>query len=124
MTKSTRTSKRTIVSAPKTTVADLQAQLAELMKENADLKANAGSGRAEQALEIIKVNPIFTTKTLAEAMSIESKNASSVLNALKKRLYRWLKDGDNFIYIGKMDDKAWAAYIATLVPEVKIAKSA
>lgn len=118
------TSKRTIVEAPKTSVKDLQAQLDALMAENATLKANQGSGRAEQAIEIIKANPIFTTKSLAVAMAIESKNASSVLNALKKRQYRWVKDGDNFVFIGKMNDASWKEYVVSLVPQVEVAKSA
>ncbi len=123
MTKST-TSKRTIVATSKPTVAELQAQLAEMAAELKAAKANAGSGRAEQALEVIKANPIFTTKTLATALDIESKNASSILNALKKRQHKWVKDGDNFIYVGKMSTSKWNEFLATLVPEVKVAKSA
>ncbi|MDA3808598.1 MAG: hypothetical protein PF440_11890 [Thiomicrorhabdus sp.] len=101
-------------------IADLTRKL-ELAHE-ATASANAATaaanaknnGRAEQALTIIKAQPIFTTASLAADMGIESKNASSVLNALKKRQYRWVKAGDNFIYMGKMADAVWNTHVIEL----------
>lgn len=101
-------------------IADLTRKLEEAHEATKAANAAAAaaaaknSGRAEQAIAIIKANPIFTTASLAADMDIESKNASSVLNALKKRQYRWVKDGDNFIYMGKMSQKDWDAHVLGL----------
>ena len=107
-------------------IADLQRKLDAAVKatENANAATAAAlaktSGRAEQAIEVIKQAPIFTTASLAADMDIESKNASSVLNALKKRQYRWLKDGDTFIYMGKMTDIAWTEYVEGLAVRIPV----
>ena len=119
MTKRTRTE---MTDAQK--IADLQRKLTASIKRAEVAEAAKGSGRAEEALEVIKANPIFTNKLLADAMKIESKNVSSILNALKKRLHRWVKDADNFIYIGKMNDEAWKAYVSSLVAVIEKKKTA
>ena len=104
-------------------IADLEKRLAKATADVASAEAKS-SGRAEQAIGWIKVNPIFTTKSLADALNIESKNASSVLNALKKRQYRWVKDGDNFVYCGKMNDTSWTKRVEDLAVRESVAKEA
>ena len=107
-------------------IADLTRKLEAAHKATAEANATAAaataknSGRAEQALALIKVNPVFTTSDLASDMDIESKNVSSVLNALKKRQYRWVKDGDNFVYMGKMSDAAWKEHVVTLAVHLPV----
>ena len=107
-------------------IADLQRKLDTAVKATENAKAETAaalaktSGRAEQAIEVIKQAPIFTTASLAADMGIESKNASSVLNALKKRQYRWVKDGDTFIYMGKMTDTAWTEYVEGLAVRIPV----
>ena len=81
---------------------------AEKAKEAAE--AAKDGGRATQVLEIIKNNPQFVTGLIADQLNIESKNVSSVLNKLKSLKHRWLKDADEFVYIGKMDDASWNEY--------------
>ena len=111
-------------------IADLKRKLAKSEKDVATAQAEAEEakvksiGRTQQAIAFIKVNPLFTTKSLAEALGIESKNASSVKNALKKMRYRWVKDGDTSIYMGKMDDKAWAKRVEDLAVRESVAKEA
>ena len=104
-------------------IADLEKRLAKATAETAEAEAK-NTGRATQAISWIKANPVFTTKTLAEALNIESKNASSVLNALKKRQYRWVKNGDDFIYCGKMNDASWTKRVEDLATRESVAKEA
>jgi len=111
-------------------IADLKRKLAKSEEDVATAQAETeaakvkSSGRAEQAIAFIKANPLFTVESLTKALGIEAKNVSSVLNAVKKRQYRWVKDSHTFIYIGKMSDEAWAKKVEGLVVRESMAKEA
>ena len=111
MAKATNT-QATTTSTNTPSIDDLVRELEEAKRRNAELVEkiqNGSDGRKTEVLEYIKKNPSFTTDTIAESIGITGKNVSSILNALKKLNHRWLKDGAEFIYVGKMTDAKWAS---------------